>query len=103
MLEGSCDIVQAHIVLVKTTNVKYSKKKGNIGLMANLNVVAVSSRELFQDTLLEIVIVILLMTMMRGRKKHVKRFTHGWVKDLAFDSSIHKCKEGPLKGFSCTF
>ena len=68
MLEGSCDIVQAHIVLVKT-NVKYSKKKENIGLMANLNVVAVSSRELFQDTLLEIVIVVLLMTMMRRTKK----------------------------------
>ena len=58
-----------HIVLVKTTNVKYSKKKENIGLMANWNVVAVSSRELFQDTLLEIVIVVLLMTMMRRTKK----------------------------------
>ena len=58
-----------HIVLVKTTNVKDSKKKENIGLMANWNVVAVSSRELFQDTLLEIVIVVLLMTMMRRTKK----------------------------------
>ena len=69
MLEGSCDIVQVHIVLVKTINVKYSKKKENIGLMANLNVVAISSRKLFQDTLLEIVIVVLLMTMMRRTKK----------------------------------
>ena len=58
-----------HIVLVKTINVKYSMKKGNIGLMANLNVVAISSRKLFQDTLLEIVLVVLLMTMMRRTKK----------------------------------
>ena len=58
-----------HIVLVKTINVKYSMKKGNIGLMANLNVVAISSKKLFQDTLLEIVIVVLLMTMMRRTKK----------------------------------
>ena len=69
MLEGSCDRVQVHIVLVKTINVKYSKKKENIGLMAYLNVVAISSRKLFQDTLLEIVIVVLLMTMMRRTKK----------------------------------
>ena len=47
MLEGSCDRVQVHIVLVKTINVKYSKKKENVGLMANLNVVAISSRILF--------------------------------------------------------
>ena len=47
----------------------------------------------------------------KHEKNHVKRFTQGLVKDtsnfrasnLAFDSSIHKCKEGPLKGFSCTF
>ena len=76
MLEGSCDMVQAHMVLVKTTNVKYSKKKENIGLMANLNVVAVSSRELFQDTLLEIVIVVLLMTMMRRTKKSMLNVLH---------------------------
>ena len=56
-------------MLVKTINVKYSMKKGNIGLMANLNVVAISSKKLFQDTLLEIVIVVLLMTMMRRMKK----------------------------------
>ena len=57
MLEGSCDIVHVHIVPVTTFNVKKFEKK-NIGFMDYLNLVVTSSRELFQDTFLEIKIVV---------------------------------------------
>ena len=51
-------MVHVHIAPVTTFNVKKSWKKKNIGFMNYLNLVVISSRELFQDTFLEIKIVV---------------------------------------------